>query len=487
MVSPLQLDPQVDLGHALSDVVEVAPYGVALTMTDGRIVLTNAELERMFGYARAVLLGHRIEDLVPERFRSGHAMMRLRQCNDPPLGGMGPARELIGLRADASEFPIEIGINALETPRGSLIIEAIVDRSVHKHFERVFPRILEAAPCGMMIVDARGTIVLVNPQIERMFGYSQTELIGNALEMLQPERFRARHDPHRQVFFAAPLIRRMGVGRDLTARRKDGTEFPVEIRLSPLAGEEVGLVLAVVIDVTHHKAIELGLHQTISRLEEFAYAASHDLKSPLRGIADLVEWISEDLDGKQTPAVSRNLQRVGDRVRRLERVIDDLLAYAQAGATESKLALLDPEALIDGLLEIQPPPPGFTVAVRVDALPLVAAKAPLATVLRNLLSNAIEHHDLPAGRIDIHVEDVDRYCVFSVADDGPGIPAASQKRVFQMFQTLAAGKHAHSGIGLALSKRLVESHGGHIVLESKDGVRGTTFRVRWPRSTEKEL
>src|ERR1700684_4729524 len=125
MVSPLQLDPQVDLGHALSDVVEVAPYGVALTMTDGRIVLTNAELERMFGYARAVLLGHRIEDLVPERFRSGHAMMRLRQCNDPPLGGMGPARELIGLRADASEFPIEIGINALEIPRGSLIIEAI--------------------------------------------------------------------------------------------------------------------------------------------------------------------------------------------------------------------------------------------------------------------------------------------------------------------------------------------------------------------------
>src|ERR1700722_17997889 len=105
MGAALPLDPQVDLGYALSEVVEAAPYGVALTMTDGRIVLTNAELERMFGYARAALLGRRIEDLVPERFRSGHAMMRAGQCDDSPLGGVGSGHELFGLRADASEFP----------------------------------------------------------------------------------------------------------------------------------------------------------------------------------------------------------------------------------------------------------------------------------------------------------------------------------------------------------------------------------------------
>src|ERR1700683_1298637 len=486
MVSPLQLGPQLDLEHLLSEVVEVAPYGVALTMTDGHIVLTNAQLERMFGYGRAALLGRRIEELVPERYRSGHAMMRAGECNDSPPGGMSPRRELIGLRADASEFPIEIGINTLETPRGSLVIEAIVDISARKQLERSFPRILETAPCGMIVIDARGSIVLVNPQAESMFGYTQTELIGNALEILLPERSRAGHDAHRQVFFAAPSIRRMGAGLDLTALHKDGTEFPVEIGFNPLPGDEVGLVLAVVIDLTRHKSIELGLNQMITRLEEFAYAASHDLKSPLRGISHLVEWIIQDLDGKQTSAVSHNLQRVGDRVHRLERVIDDLLAYAQAGTAEAELVSIEPQALIDGLLEIQPLPPGFTIAVRVDARSFVAAKGPLETVLRNLLSNAVEHHDLPTGRIDIHVEDVDGYCVFSVADDGPGIPAASQERVFQMFQSLAAGKRVHSGIGLALSKRLVESHGGHIVVESKDGVRGTTFRVRWPRSTEKE-
>src|ERR1700685_1761582 len=165
MASSLQLGRQGDLAYALSEVVEVAPYGVALTMTDGRIVLTNAELQRMFGYPRAALLGRRIEDLVPERFRSGHARMRAGECADSPPRGISSRRELVGLRADASEFPIEIGINTLESPRGSLIIEAIVDRSVRKHLERVFPRILEAAPCGMMIFDARGRIVLVNPQI----------------------------------------------------------------------------------------------------------------------------------------------------------------------------------------------------------------------------------------------------------------------------------------------------------------------------------
>ena len=141
---------------------------------------------------------------------------------------------------------------------------------------------------------------------------------------------------------------------------------------------------------------------------------------------------------------------------------------------------IDPKSLIDGAIDILPPAIGFSIVVNIDAQPFVGAKAPIETVLRNLVSNAVKHHDRPAGQIDIRAADEGRYCVFSVSDDGPGIPAVSQERVFRMFQTLTGGNGEHSGIGLALCKRLVESHGGWIKLEST-GARGTTFRVWWPR------
>ena len=128
-----------------------------------------------------------------------------------------------------------------------------------------------------------------------------------------------------------------------------------------------------------------------------------------------------------------------------------------------------------------PRPPGFIVSLQIKARPFVTNKTPLESVLRNLINNAIKHHDLPNGRITIAIADVGRFCVFTVTDDGPGIPLASQDRVFRIFQTLATETRDHSGIGLALSKRLVEAHGGWIKLDSKTGQRGAAFHVWWPR------
>ena len=347
--------------------------------------------------------------------------------------------------------------------------------------EELMQRIVEAAPCGMVMIDVEGSIVVVNPQAESLFGYTRTELLGNSLEILLPERFRGGHEAHRRHFAAAPSMRQMGAGRDLTARRKDGSEFPVEIELSPVPGDEDGLVLAAVTDITRRKAMQLELRQANANLEEFTYAVSHDLKSPLRGISDLVEWIVEDLGGAEPQEVSRNLGRIRDRIHRLEMVIDDLLAYARAGTAFTDAVHVDLEDLLAGILELLPRPPGFSVSLQIKARPFVTNKAPLESVLRNLINNAIKHHDLPTGRITIAVADVGRYCVFTVTDDGPGIPLASQERVFRIFQTLATETRDHSGIGLALSKRLVEAHGGWIKLDSKTGVRGTAFHVWWPR------
>jgi PAS domain S-box-containing protein len=465
----------------MQQVIELTPSGIALTMLDGRIVLINEELERMFGYSRTDLLDCSIESLVPERFRSGHAMFRKMCSTELGSGSAGSVREFSGLRADGTEFPIEIGINALHTPNDMMVYETIVDISERKRLERMFQRIVEAAPCGMVTVDALGEIVHTNPQAESMFGYAPDELIGDSLEILLPERFRHAHGTHRRDFAAAPSIRQIGVGRDLTALRKDGSEFPVEIGLSPVPGDEEGLVLAAITDVTRRKAMQLELRQANSNLEEFAYAASHDLKSPLRGISDLVEWIVEDLGGTEPQEVSRNLGRIRDRIGRLERLIDDLLAYARAGTTFTDEVQVHLDGLVADILEVLPRPAGFSVSVTIKAKPFVTNKAPLESVLRNLISNAFKHHDLLTGDIAIRVEDIGRYCVFTVSDDGPGIPPASQERVFRIFQTLAADTNGHSGIGLALSKRLVEAHGGWIKLDSTAGVRGTAFHVWWPR------
>ena len=473
--------PRDAVEHLMGQIVEFAPNGFALTTVDGRIFVANAELERMFGHSREELLRMHIEALLPERFRSSHAQLRDGNWNDFKPRTMGAGRELFGLKSDGSEFPIEIGINALVTPGGVVVVETIADISVRKRLERMFQKIVEAAPCGIIMIDAQGRIVLANPQAELMFGYSLAELIGNSLEILLPDRLRAAHSVHRQAFIAAPAIRQMGVGRDLTARRKDGTEFPVEIGLNPVPGDRDGMVLAAVTDITRRNNMQLELRQANANLEEFTSAASHDLKSPLRGIADLVEWIVEDLGDKASAEVTRNLSRVSDRVRRLDRVVDDLLAYARAGATASEAVSVDVQLLIAGVLELLPMPPGFNVRTHVDARPFVTNKAPLESVIRNLIGNAVKHHDKSGGIIEIRVEDVGRYCVFTVSDDGPGIPPAYQQRVFRMFQALNANDPHSTGIGLALSKRLVEAHGGWIKLESAEGVRGTAFHVWWPR------
>ncbi len=477
--------PESAIGHIMSQVVECAPNGVALIRADGRIVLINAELERMFGYARADLLDSPIERLIPDRFRGSHASLRDADSDADRSRVMGAGRELFGLRADGSEFPIEVGISPLQnlggtTLGGTMMVETIVDISVRKRLERMFQKIVEAAPCGMIMTDARGRIVMANPQAEAMFGYAGAELIGNPLEMLLPERLRSAHERHRAAYAEMPVTRRMGVDRDLTGRRKDGSEFPLEIGLSPVPGEQGGLVLAAVTDITQRKSMQLELRQANADLEEFTYAASHDLKSPLRGISDLIEWVVEDLGPQASPEVTRNLGRVTDRVHRLERIIDDLLNYARAGATSVEVETIDLQKLTDDVVDMLPLDGAFQIVTQIDAQPFLGPKAPIETVLRNLVTNAVKHHDRGTGSIHIRVTDEGRYCVMAVTDDGPGIPPASQARMFRMFQTLSPGGRG-SGIGLALCKRLVESHGGWIKLESSEGERGTTSRVWWPR------
>ncbi len=356
-----------------------------------------------------------------------------------------------------------------------------------ERMDLTFRELVEAAPYGMLVIDAANTIVLTNRRLGELFGYGPGELIGRPLDTLIPGRYQARHGSLVASYLSAPSLRPMGPGRDVTGQHRDGTEFPIEIGLNPLHWDGKAVTLAGITDISARKKMELELRQANAHLEEFTYVASHDLRSPLRGISDLIEWISEDLEAGASAKVQHNLERVKVRVERMETIIEDLLTYARAGRASTDLVPVEPRALIEGVLELQPIPSGLKVSLEVEAGLFKAARTPLETVLRNLIGNAVKHHDREQGTIDIRVTEDDSCCVFSVADDGPGIPSNAQERVFKLFQTVSASQRQGSGIGLALASRLVECHGGQIALESSDGKRGVTFTVRWPRFQRRVL
>lgn len=347
--------------------------------------------------------------------------------------------------------------------------------------------IINSSPFGKVLIDQNGIIQFVNQKIVDMFGYQQQELIGLTLNPLIPDRYRNNHFNLINSYIQNPIQRSMGAGRDLTALHKSGKEFPVEIGISPIETPDGNFILAAIVDITERKRLELSLNQAISHLEEFNYVASHDLRSPLRGIANLISWIEEDYNNGNNEAVNKNIGRIKIRVERMEKLVDDLLTYAHAGKRSGDTREINLHDLINNITQLIPPPENLTLSIDLQLTHIQAAQTPLETVLRNLYSNAIKHNDSPQPSIHIDSRSDGNYCLISVSDNGPGIPEMAKERVFRLFQTLSEDKNTSSGMGLALARRLVEAHGGKIDLEVKDGVRGSTFVVWWPRFSRSDL
>lgn len=354
--------------------------------------------------------------------------------------------------------------------------------------EARFRQVIEAAPNGMVMVNAEGTILLANSACAGIFGYGSGELVGRSIDSLIPDRFRGAHPGFRAAFHLAPETRAMGRGRDLYGRRKNGEEIPIEIGLNPIESEEGLLVLASIVDITERKHAEetlarytADLERSNRELDEFAYIASHDLRNPLEGIENLASWVVEDASQHLPEESRRHLALIQQRAVRLKTLLDDLLQYSRAGRRPEDIKWTSTSDLIADIIADLNVPPGFKIAFAPNLPEFPTMTTPLRHVLQNLISNAIKHHDRTDGHIEVSCCEEATCYHFTVADDGPGIDAAFHDRIFQMFETLRPRDQVEgSGMGLAIIKKILDTYGGTITVDSSPGA-GTAFQFNWPR------
>jgi protein-histidine pros-kinase len=407
---------------------------------------------------------------------------------------MGSGLELYGRRADGTEFPIEISLSPLETDEGTLVSSAIRDVTIRKQAEDKFRGLLESAPDAMVIVDSGGRILLVNAQVEKLFGYDRDELIGQWVELLIPDRFRAHHPGHRSGYFVDPKPRWMGSGLDLYGRRKDGTEFAAEISLSPIETAGGKLVTAAIRDVTGRKRDMEEQNQRMqeaSRLKsEFLANMSHELRTPLNAIIGFSSLLHA---GKAGPLSETQTEYLGDILtssRHLLQLINDVLdlAKVESGKIELRVETVDIATLIREVRDIVrglAAERRIKIGVEIDpAITTVTVDARLVKqVLYNFLSNAIKFSREGGGDVAVRVAaDPDGWRI-EVEDHGIGIRPEDMARLFVEFQQLdssAAKKFQGTGLGLALTRRIVEAQGGRVSATSEHG-KGSTFVAVFPR------
>jgi PAS domain S-box-containing protein len=476
----------------LAAIVESSPDAIVGCDLEGTIVTWNPAAERLYGYNKREIIGQKATILSSSEVSQEEAMRRIREFH----AGCGISEvESVHKSKSGERLPVRVTLAPIilesKVAGASLIVRDMRYQIESQHELEFAKRALHEASEGIIFIDPSGNVVYANNLSQQRLGYE--------INFKQPIHVSQIAPPlTAQVWqdIVAKLREEHSISIETEHRRSSGENFPVDIVATMLPKGYEERIVCFVRDISERKRTEtltrefvkelefktIELERSNQDLDDFAYAAAHDLKSPLRAIDNLARWIIED-SGDILPAQSRkDLDILRGRVTRMESLLSGLLQYSRIGKFKEKMALVDCEQMIKGIVDLIDKPRHMKFHIASNLPTFNTYKMPLEMVFRNLLQNSVTHHDSNDGQVFISCLENPAHYIFEIADDGPGIPNEYKGVVFKMFKTLKPKEQGGgNGVGLALVKKTVENLHGAISL-TDNSPKGCRFRIHWPKS-----
>ncbi|WP_439880105.1 PAS domain S-box protein [Pontibacter sp. MBLB2868] len=497
-------DQSFENSTRLKAIIDTAIDGIITIDSKGIIETVNPAAASIFGYAPEEIIGRNVKMLMPEPDRSQHDQY-IENYHRTGVGQIiGKGREVLGKKKDGTVFPFLLSISEVKLKDKQIFTGIVHDitelkkaEAALRESENKINSIIQGAVDGIITINTRGIIEMVNPAAAKLFGYDEEELIGHSINMLMPEPDRSLHDSYMHHYQETGEKRIIGIGREVTGMRKDGTIFPFYLSISEVNLIDRKVYTGFVHDITKQKLTEERLRRHTAELErsnrelqDFAYVSSHDLQEPLRKI----QAFGDRLKTKEYEVLSEQGKDYVDRMlnaaSRMQNLINDLLGFSRVTAKSKPFVRVNLDEILDEVIsDLEVAIEQTNTKIIRSPLPVIEAEpTQMRQLFQNLLSNAIKFRkENESPIINIYAKSLQRTAHLTatpgdevakiyVEDNGIGFDEKYLDRIFNIFQRLEGQKYEGSGIGLAVSRKIAIRHGGDITAKSQPGI-GTRFIV----------